>query len=53
MPLYEYAVIRPDGSHGQTFEILQRIGETSLTKHPETDAFLKKLGFTWPTLCDP
>ena len=36
MPLYEYAVIRPDGSHGQTFEILQRIGETSLTKHPET-----------------
>ena len=23
------------------------------TSRPETDAFLKKLGFTWPTLCDP
>src|SRR5687768_11118659 len=36
MPLYEYAIILPDGSHGKTFEILQRLGETPLTKHPET-----------------
>ena len=36
MPLYEYAVIRPDGSHGKTFEVLQRLGETLLTEHPET-----------------
>ena len=36
MPLYEYAVILPDGSHGQTFEILQRLGEQPLAIHPET-----------------
>ena len=36
MPLYEYAVIRPDGSHEKTFEVLQRRGETTLTVHPET-----------------
>lgn len=36
MPLYEYAVIKPDGSHGKTFEVLQRLGEPALTKHPET-----------------
>lgn len=36
MPLYEYAVVNPDGSHGQTIEVLQRIGEPPLTKHPET-----------------
>lgn len=36
MPLYEYAVILPNGSHGKTFEILARLGETPLTQHPET-----------------
>jgi hypothetical protein len=36
MPLYEYAVILPDGSHGKTFEVLQRLGEAPLTKDPET-----------------
>lgn len=36
MPLYEYAVILKDGSHGKTFEVLQKVGEKPLTKHPET-----------------
>ena len=36
MPLYEYAVVRPDGSHGKTIEVLQRLGEPPLTQHPET-----------------
>ncbi|MBM4077742.1 MAG: zinc ribbon domain-containing protein [Planctomycetes bacterium] len=36
MPLYEYAVILPDGSHGPTFEVLAKIGDPPLTVHPET-----------------
>ncbi|HEY0984986.1 MULTISPECIES: FmdB family zinc ribbon protein [unclassified Schlesneria] len=36
MPLYEYAVVNDDGSHGQVFEVLQKIGEPPLTTHPET-----------------
>ncbi|WP_397568729.1 FmdB family transcriptional regulator [Schlesneria sp. T3-172] len=36
MPLYEYAVVNDDGSHGQVFEVLQKIGEPALTTHPET-----------------
>lgn len=35
MPLYEYAVMNEDGSHGEVFEVLQKIGETPLTTHPE------------------
>lgn len=43
MPLYEYVVINEDGSHGDVFEVLQRIGEPSLTKHPETGQSVERL----------
>jgi hypothetical protein len=36
MPIYEYVVIRPDGSAGERFEILQSVHTPPLTKHPET-----------------
>lgn len=36
MPTYLYAVVKPDGSLGDTFEVFQRISEDALTKHPET-----------------
>lgn len=36
MPLYEYAVINDDGSHGEVFEVLQKFGEAPLTTHPES-----------------
>lgn len=36
MPIYEYAVLYDDGSHGEPFEIMQRIGEQPFSKHPET-----------------
>ncbi|VTR97872.1 FmdB family zinc ribbon protein [Tuwongella immobilis] len=36
MPMYVYAVILPDGTDGDTFEVLQSISEPPLTEHPET-----------------
>ncbi len=43
MPLYEYAVKNPDGSHGEPFEVLQRLGEKPLKKHPETGEPVERL----------
>lgn len=43
MPLYEYAVVNKDGSHGEVFEVLQRIGEPPLDTHPETGQSVVRL----------
>jgi hypothetical protein len=36
MPTYVYQIINPDGSEGETFEVIQRMSEPALTKHPQT-----------------
>ena len=36
MPIYVYEVILPDGSGGETFEVIQRMQAEPLTTHPET-----------------
>ena len=36
MPLYVYEVVLPDDSGGEQFEILQKMSDAVLTKHPET-----------------
>jgi len=36
MPTYVYAVINEDGTDGETFEIVQRMSEPALKKHPKT-----------------
>ena len=36
MPMYLYAIVEPDGSDGDTFELLQNLGDAPLTVHPET-----------------
>ena len=36
MPMYEYVVIRKDGSDGERFEVMQSIHAPPLTEHPET-----------------
>ena len=43
MPLYEYAVVNPDGTHGETFEVLQRLGESPLVSHPQTGEPVERL----------
>lgn len=36
MPIYTYEVINEDGTPGETFEVLQRMSDPPLEKHPET-----------------
>jgi len=36
MPMYEYVVIRKDGSEGERFEVMRSIHDPPLKKHPET-----------------
>ncbi len=36
MPIYVYEVIQSSGEDGETFEVLQGMNESPLTKHPET-----------------
>ena len=43
MPTYVYAVIKPDGSDGEPFEVFQRITEEPLSKHPETGEPVRRL----------
>jgi hypothetical protein len=43
MPIYRYAVVRPDGSRGEPFEILQGIQEPPLAQHPETGEPVERL----------
>ena len=43
MPTYVYQVITDDGSEGEVFEVVQRMSEDALTKHPETGAPVKRI----------
>jgi predicted nucleic acid-binding Zn ribbon protein len=36
MPIYAYETITKDGSPGEVFEVMQKIGDAPLEKHPET-----------------
>lgn len=36
MPTYVYEVVKPDGTGGDRFEVLQSMAEPPLERHPET-----------------
>ena len=36
MPLYVYEITRRDGKPGKQFEVMQKLSEATLQKHPET-----------------
>jgi len=36
MPIYVYEVVLPDGRGGEQFEVMQKMADAPLTKHPET-----------------
>jgi predicted nucleic acid-binding Zn ribbon protein len=36
MPTYVYAIIKPDGTEGEVFEVFQKLTDPTLTHHPET-----------------
>ena len=36
MPTYVYAIIKPDGTDGDTFELVQKMCDEPLAVHPQT-----------------
>lgn len=43
MPLYEYVIFNDDGLEEGTFEVLQRISDPPLKKHPETGQKVQRI----------
>ena len=43
MPLYEYVILNNDGSEGETFEVLQKIADPPLKKHPQSGKPVKRI----------
>jgi predicted nucleic acid-binding Zn ribbon protein len=43
MPTYVYQVVTEDGSDGETFEVVQRMSDPPLTKHPQTGAPVRRV----------
>ncbi len=43
MPTYVYQVVTDDGSEGEIFEVVQRMSDPPLEKHPETGAPVRKI----------
>lgn len=43
MPTYLYAVVLPDGSLGEHFELVQKMSDPPLAAHPETGAPVRRV----------
>lgn len=43
MPTYVYAVVKPDGSLGEYFEVVQKMSDATLEKHPETSEPVRRV----------
>ncbi len=43
MPLYESVIFNDDGPQGETFEVLQRISEPPLKKHPQSGQKVQRI----------
>ena len=43
MPLYEYVILNDDGSEGESFEVLQKIADPPLKKHPQSGQPVRRI----------
>lgn len=43
MPLYVYEEVLPDGTAGESFEVLQGMSDPPLTAHPETGVPVRRV----------
>ncbi len=43
MPTYVYQVVTEDDSEGEVFEVVQRMADAPLTKHPETGVPVRRI----------
>ena len=49
MPTYVYVVVQEDGTDGEPFEVVQKMSDPPLEKHPETGEPVRRLP-TMPNL---
>ena len=43
MPIYTYQIINDDGAPGDTFDVLRKMTDPPLTRHPETGQKVKRI----------
>ena len=43
MPLYTYEIINDDGSIGETFEVMRKMSDPPLERHPETGQKVRRV----------
>ncbi len=43
MPLYTYEIVNDDGSTGETFEVLRKMSDPPLERHPETGQQVRRI----------
>ena len=43
MPTYVYQVVTDDGSEGEIFEVVQKMSDPALKKHPETGEKVQRI----------
>lgn len=43
MPTYLYQLVNDDGTDGETFEVVQKMTDPPLTRHPQTGKPVKRL----------
>jgi len=43
VPLYTYEIVNDDGSPGETFEVLRKMSDPPLERHPETGQKVRRV----------
>ena len=43
MPVYTYRIVLEDGSEGETFEVMRKMSDPPLERHPETGQKVKRI----------
>jgi predicted nucleic acid-binding Zn ribbon protein len=43
MPIYVYEYVNPDGTPGESFELIQSMSEPALAKHPESGKPIRRV----------
>ena len=43
MPVYTYQIVHNDGSEGETFDVIRKMSDPPLKKHPETGEKVKRI----------
>jgi hypothetical protein len=43
MPVYTYQVVHDDGAEGETFDVIRKMSDPPLKKHPDTGEKVKRI----------